>query len=113
MNQIEKIFKMINFGIVQMVDFLTKGDKVRLLLNYRGREMAHPEIGEEVINRMLASVEEISILDMPPLFDAVCRPTSFYHRRYFFVYLKLKLTPSTCIAGGLFLLLHTIKKDCV
>ena len=50
----------------KVVEFLQKGDKVRVLLTYRGREMAHPEIGEQVMNRMLKSVEEMSNLDSPP-----------------------------------------------
>ena len=50
----------------KVVDFLTRGDKVRVLLAFRGREMAHTEIGEQVINRLLKSVEEISNLDSPP-----------------------------------------------
>ena len=49
-----------------MIDFLTRGDKVRVLLTFRGREMAHPEIGEQVLQRMLKVVEEISNLDSPP-----------------------------------------------
>ena len=49
-----------------MIDFLTRGDKVRLLLAFRGRELAHPEIGEQVMNRMLKTVEEIANLDSPP-----------------------------------------------
>lgn len=49
-----------------IIDFLTRGDKVRVLLTFRGREMAHPEIGQEVLNRMLKVVEEISNLDSPP-----------------------------------------------
>jgi len=49
-----------------LIDFLTRGDKVRLLLAFRGREMAHPEIGEQVLNRMLKQVEEIANIDSPP-----------------------------------------------
>ncbi len=49
-----------------LIDFLTRGDKVRLLLAFRGRELAHPEIGEQVLNRMLKAVEEVANLDSPP-----------------------------------------------
>lgn len=49
-----------------MIDFLTRGDKVRVLLAFRGRELAHPEIGEQVLNRLLKTVEEIANLDSPP-----------------------------------------------
>lgn len=50
----------------QMLEFLKRGDKVRLLLTFRGREMAHPEIGQEVMDRMLKQAEEIANLDSPP-----------------------------------------------
>jgi len=50
----------------RVVDFLTRGDKVRVLLAFRGREMTHTEIGQQVIDRMLKSVEEIANIDNPP-----------------------------------------------
>lgn len=50
----------------RVVDFLTRGDKVRVLLAFRGREMAHAEIGQQVIDRLLKSVEEIANIDNPP-----------------------------------------------
>jgi len=49
-----------------IVEFLTRGDKVRLLLAFRGREMAHPEIGEEVLHKMLRAVDEVASIDSPP-----------------------------------------------
>lgn len=50
----------------KVVDFLTKGDKVKILLVFRGREMAHKEIGEQIMKRMLDMIAEISNLDSPP-----------------------------------------------
>lgn len=50
----------------RLVEFLRKGDKVKVLLVFRGREQSHPEIGHQVIQRMLKSVEEISNVDAPP-----------------------------------------------
>lgn len=50
----------------RIIEFLRRGDKVKLLLAYRGREMAHPEIGEAVLNRMLQAVEEFANIDSPP-----------------------------------------------
>ena len=46
-------------------EFLTDGDKVRVLLAFRGREMAHKELGMEVLDRFLAELAEISIPDAP------------------------------------------------
>lgn len=47
-------------------EFLTDGDKVRVLLTFRGREMAHKELGMEVLNRFLGELAEISTPDSPP-----------------------------------------------
>ena len=47
-------------------EFLTDGDKVRVLLAFRGREMAHKELGMEVLDRFLAELAEISTPDAPP-----------------------------------------------
>ena len=38
--------------------FLEKGDKVKITIRFRGREMAHKEQGEELCNRILAFMEE-------------------------------------------------------
>lgn len=48
------------------IDFLKKGDKVKVMLFFRGREMAHPEIGEQVVQRMIKALEEYSVIDTPP-----------------------------------------------
>ena len=48
------------------IDFLTHGDKVRLLLVYRGRELAHQELGMEVLNRFIAQLETVATQDGAP-----------------------------------------------
>lgn len=35
-------------------EFLGKGDKVKLTVKFKGREMAHPEVGQDVVNKALA-----------------------------------------------------------
>ncbi|MBN2158644.1 MAG: translation initiation factor IF-3 [Spirochaetes bacterium] len=40
-------------------EFLDKGDKVKFTLMFRGREMVHPELGFEVMNRVKQHFEEI------------------------------------------------------
>ncbi len=46
-------------------DFLLHGDKVRLLLQFRGREMSHQEIGMEIMNRFIKQLEDIAKQDSP------------------------------------------------
>ena len=47
-------------------EFLTDGDKVRLMLVFRGREMTHKELGMEVLNRFIAELAEIATPDTAP-----------------------------------------------
>ena len=46
-------------------DFLSKGDKVRLTCQFRGREMAHPEIGRRVVEKFLSQVEDLGAKEAP------------------------------------------------
>lgn len=46
--------------------FLEAGHKVKLSLQFRGRENAHRELGFEVIKRVIAECVEISVIDMAP-----------------------------------------------
>ncbi|MDF9827798.1 translation initiation factor IF-3 [Ereboglobus sp. PH5-5] len=46
--------------------FLNMGSKVKLRLKFRGRELAHPEIGFGVINKALAELTEMGHPDSPP-----------------------------------------------
>jgi translation initiation factor IF-3 len=39
-----------------MQDFLAEGHKVKVTLQFRGREMAHPELGSKILDAVLAQV---------------------------------------------------------
>jgi len=45
--------------------FLEKGNKVKVTCTFRGREMAHPEIGEELVKRVVEELSDISTLETP------------------------------------------------
>ena len=47
------------------VEFLQKGDKVRVILAFRGREMSHPELGQQVIDRIIETIGELAVVDAP------------------------------------------------
>lgn len=51
------------------VQFLEKGDKVKVSLRFRGREMAHPELGMQLMARMTKDCEEYSTVEAPPKMD--------------------------------------------
>lgn len=46
--------------------FLTAGHKVRIQIFYRGREMAHKELGYVMIDKIIALLEEDAILEQKP-----------------------------------------------
>jgi translation initiation factor IF-3 len=45
---------------------LAEGDKVKLSVMFRGREMSHPEVGQEVLDRALARLSEAASVEKPP-----------------------------------------------
>jgi translation initiation factor IF-3 len=47
-------------------EFLSAGHKVRIQIFYRGREMAHKELGYEMIDRIVALLEDDAILEQKP-----------------------------------------------
>jgi translation initiation factor IF-3 len=50
--------------------FLEEGNKVKLTMMFRGRQMAHPEIGREVLERMAATVADIGKVESAPAMEA-------------------------------------------
>jgi translation initiation factor IF-3 len=46
--------------------FLAEGHKVRIQIFYRGREMAHRELGYEMINRIASLLEEDAVMEQQP-----------------------------------------------
>lgn len=46
--------------------FILKGDKVRLTCTFKGREMAHPEIGKKVIQKMIDQLSDIATAEAFP-----------------------------------------------
>jgi translation initiation factor IF-3 len=45
---------------------LAEGDKVKLSVMFRGREMSHPEVGQEVLQRALQQLSEKAGIEKPP-----------------------------------------------
>ena len=46
--------------------FLASGDKVKIMVFFRGREMAHKELGFELINRIITMLEEDAVVEQKP-----------------------------------------------
>ena len=46
--------------------FLQRGDKVRLRVIFRGREMAHMEIGRELLTKLAAELQDVGTVEQTP-----------------------------------------------
>ena len=52
----------------QMKNFIGEGDKVKVTLRFRGREMAHQELGVKVLERIRNDlIELVKVEQMPKL----------------------------------------------
>jgi translation initiation factor IF-3 len=49
--------------------FIEEGHKVRLLVRFRGREAAHPEIARAQINRIVQSLQDIAVVEQGPMME--------------------------------------------
>jgi translation initiation factor IF-3 len=51
------------------IKFLEEGDKVKITVRFRGREMAHPELGMQLLIRMVGQLDEFGMVEQHPKFE--------------------------------------------
>ena len=56
----------LNIKVRKMRGFLDDGDRVKILIIFRGREMAHKEIGEELLNKVISLLGEDAVQEGKP-----------------------------------------------
>lgn len=49
--------------------FSEEGAKIRVRIRFRGREMQHPEVGRELLERVAKDVSDVTIVESMPLLD--------------------------------------------
>jgi translation initiation factor IF-3 len=49
--------------------FLTEGDKAKVTLRYRGRELVHQEIGRKLLDRIVADLAPVGQIEQHPLME--------------------------------------------
>ena len=55
----------LNTKINQASKFLSSGDKVKVTMRFRGRELGHPEIGLEIMSRFAEYCSEYAVIEKP------------------------------------------------
>ncbi len=58
------------FKIRNAQKFLAKGDKVKFTIKFKGRELQHSHLGDELMNRIKEDTKEIGKIEMQPKFDS-------------------------------------------
>src|SRR5881392_802493 len=52
-----------------LIRFLTEGDKAKVTLRFRGREMAHQDIGRKLLNRVVEDLAPHSVVEQNPIME--------------------------------------------
>jgi len=52
-----------NTKVRRMLEFLNEGHKVKVTLQFRGREMAHPELGSKILDAVIEQLGPIAKID--------------------------------------------------
>ncbi len=59
----------LDFKSKHIKEFLDDGNKVKVSIRFRGRELAHKELGEEVLNAVLKRLEGEYVMDKTPAME--------------------------------------------
>ncbi len=57
------------FKIKNAQKFLSKGDKVKFTIKFKGRELQHSHLGNELMNKIMQDMQEIGRVELQPKFD--------------------------------------------
>lgn len=55
----------LNTKVNQTKKFLQKGNKIKVSLRFRGREMAHKDVGREILNSFYEQLKDVAVVDKP------------------------------------------------
>ena len=61
----------LEFKLQHAKRFLSEGNKVKISVLFRGREMAYPEHGMEVLNRFMEGVKDLMVVEQPPRLEGL------------------------------------------
>jgi translation initiation factor IF-3 len=72
--------------LAKVKQFLGEGDKVKLTIMFRGREMVHQEFGRKLLDRMTDELSDLAIIERSPLVEGrnmimILSPTTKKHAR--------------------------------
>ena len=57
------------FKIKNAQKFLSKGDKVKFTIRFKGRELQHRHLGNELMDKIKADMQSVGKIELDPKFD--------------------------------------------
>ena len=57
------------FKIKNAQKFLSKGDKVKFTIKFKGRELQHSNLGDELMQKIKTDMEKLGKVELQPKFD--------------------------------------------
>ena len=57
------------FKIKNAQKFLSKGDKVKFTIKFKGRELQHTNLGKELMDKIKVDMENVGKIELQPKFD--------------------------------------------
>jgi translation initiation factor IF-3 len=60
----------LNVKIRKAEEFLGDGDKVKVSVRLRGRENAHPELGRQLLDKIVEALKHAAVVERPPIMEA-------------------------------------------
>ncbi len=58
-----------NFKLKNAQKFLSKGDKVKFTIRFKGRELQHSNLGHDLMNKILEDIKLVGKIEMNPKFE--------------------------------------------
>jgi translation initiation factor IF-3 len=59
----------LDFKVKHIRDFLSEGNKCKLVIVFRGREIVHPETGQAMLDRVVKTVADIAMIEQRPMME--------------------------------------------
>jgi translation initiation factor IF-3 len=51
------------------IEFLEDGDRVKISVQFRGRELTHPQIGRDLLDKFAEQIKDHGVIERPPLLE--------------------------------------------
>ena len=58
-----------NFKIKHAQKFLSKGDKVKFTIRFKGRELQHTNLGDDLLKRIRNDTKDVGKVELEPKFE--------------------------------------------